>query len=510
MSSIEDKEFVIKTRINIICGLFNKAIILMCPFLLKQVLLKKLGADYLGLDSLFASILSVLSVSELGFGVAIVSNMYKPFIYNDAKHLSALINYYKKIYRIIGFVIVVLGGLLIPFLPNLIKGSYPDDLNITIVYMIFVINTAINYFLFSYMESIIIVAQRDDIKYTINTIIILAQTATQIVLLWFFENYYLYVMLLPIFTIISNIIIFFIVRKMFPNYDNNACILEDERKEIKIKTTGSFIIKACQLSRNSFDCICISAFIGLNMTAIYSNYYYVLLAMISILSIVTQSIRGGIGKHVFSESVEDNYNEFKKIDYIYMFLAGWFVVIYVCMIQPFMTIWMGKDMLLPFPVVLLLAFYFYLLKIGDIPSVYSYVKGLFWKHRYRALVETIGNLILNIILVREYGVYGIVIATIITLLLAGLIWGGKIVFDNYFGIEKLRTYFGFHIICLFVTALVTAFFYYICEALPFDGVYHLILRAVVCVVIPAMVMGVRIIYCRGIKNDSSDEKSLFF
>ena len=85
----------------------------------------------------------------------------------------------------------------------------------------------------------------------------------------------------------------------------------------------------------------------------------------------------------------------------------------LCLYQPFMMLWMGKNMMLPMSAVILLSLYFYLLKLGDIRALYSSAKGIWWEQRYRAIGETLMNLALNIILGRLFGVHGIILATMI-------------------------------------------------------------------------------------------------
>ena len=135
---------------NITFGFINKLIVLLVPFIIRTVIIKTLGSEYLGLNSLFVSILQVLNLAELGFSSAIVYSMYKPIAEKDTKTICALMNLYKKIYSVIGIVIIVVGLVLLPFLSYFIKGSYPNDINIYILYLIYLMNTAITYFLFAY------------------------------------------------------------------------------------------------------------------------------------------------------------------------------------------------------------------------------------------------------------------------------------------------------------------------------------------------------------------------
>ena len=115
---------------NIIWGIIEKIVTILMPFICRTVFIKVLGAEYLGLNSLFSSILQVLSISELGIGTAIVFSMYKPIAEDDKDSLCALLNVYKKVYQIIGTVILVVGLAILPVLPKLISGSYPHEVNI--------------------------------------------------------------------------------------------------------------------------------------------------------------------------------------------------------------------------------------------------------------------------------------------------------------------------------------------------------------------------------------------
>lgn len=243
------------------------------------------------------------------------------------------------------------------------------------------------------------------------------------------------------------------------------------------------------VSRNSFDSICTSLFLGLTVTAIYNNYYYILTAMISILSIVSAAIRGGIGNHVVTQDREKNYDELKQLDFIYMLVSGWFCICYICLIQPFMEIWMGKNMILPMPVVILFGIYFYLLKTGDMRSIYTEANGLWWEHRYRSISEAIGNLFLNIVLGKCFGIYGIITATIITIFFCNFLWSAHITFRCYFGMDKIKSYYCYHLKYAATSVVTFILTYYICFLLPFHhNIYILLARGIICIFVPGIVL----------------------
>ncbi len=471
---------------NLVFGAINKAIAILCPFVTRTVVLHILGTEYLGLNSLFSSILQVLNLSELGFSSAIIYSMYRPVSENDTETVCALLNFYRKVYAAIGVVILILGLCLLPFLPHLISGSYPDDVTLAIPYLLYLGNTVLSYFLFAYMSSLIVVYQRDDIKSRVNAVVTMLMHTAQIIILLTTRNYYLYLLIMPIFTILNNLRIAVVIHRMYPQYHCAGHVSRDTAQNIWMQVGGSFMFKISGTSRHSLDSICLSAFTGLVMTAMYNNYYYIIQAVSSLLSVVSSSFQGGIGNHVATKNEDENYQELKKIDFVYMWAAGWCTICLLCLYQPFMEIWMGRDMLFPFPVIILLCFYFYLTKINDMRTLYLTANGLWYQHRYCSVAEIIGNLVLNITLGRIFGVYGIILATIITVLICG-IWGAAITFKGYFGMDKFHDYLNYQIKYLLTTVGICSVTYLCCVLLPIQNtLVNLVVRAGFCIIIPAL------------------------
>ena len=175
---------------NIAWGIIERIFSILLPFITRTILIKILGAEYLGLNSLFTSILSVLSISELGIGTAIVFSMYKPIAEDDKDTICALLNIYRKIYIAIGSVILILGLAILPFLPKLIKGDVPADVNLYILYGIHLFDTVIGYYLFSYKAAIFSAHQRNDLISKRGAIINLIGSGLRIALLLYYKQYY--------------------------------------------------------------------------------------------------------------------------------------------------------------------------------------------------------------------------------------------------------------------------------------------------------------------------------
>ncbi|MFR5992244.1 MAG: lipopolysaccharide biosynthesis protein [Mediterraneibacter faecis] len=330
-------------RRNILFGILNKVITMFLPFVVRSVIIYALSAEYLGLNSLFSSILQVLNLTELGFSSAMVYSMYKPIAENDDETICALLNFYRKIYFIIGCIVLSLGLLLLPFLDKLINGDVPDNINIYILYLCYLVNTVLSYMMFAYRSSLLNAHQRTDVISNINTITLGSMYFLQIIVLIATKNYYTYVLMMPAFTILNNLIVAGVSRKYYPQYECKGELDSTLISGIKKQTVGLMVNKICAVSRNSLDNIFVSTFLGLAATAMYGNYYYIMNAIIAILMVVSNGLLAGVGNSIVTESPEKNYSDLNKINFVYMWFAGWCTICLICLYQPFMKLWVGKN-----------------------------------------------------------------------------------------------------------------------------------------------------------------------
>ena len=117
------------------------------------------------------------------------------------------------------------------------------------------------------------------------------------------------------------------------------------------------------------------------------------------------------------ESKEKNYEDMSKFLFLYMWIAGWMTCCLACLYQPFMNIWVGRNLMLSLLNMFLFCLYFYCLQMGVIRGVYYDAAGLWWYGKFRAFSEAILNIVLNIVLGKFFGITGIIVATLISLIL---------------------------------------------------------------------------------------------
>ena len=468
---------------NIIWGLFNKIVGIIIPFILRTAVIYYLGREYLGLDSLFNSILQMLNIAELGFNSAIVFSMYKPLAIGNDSEVCALLGFYRRVYRIIGVIVLVLGLSLTPLLPRLIKSGLPKDVNLYLLYFIFLINTVIGYWLFAYKKSLISACQREDIISITTSTVSVIKIIIQMALLLTIPNYYIFIVVMPLATIAENITSQIITLKIFPQYQPYGSISKDSIKSIVTHIKGLIITRICTTSRNSMDSIIISAYLGLASVTIYGNYYYILASIHGILYTITHSISAIVGNTIVKNTPSSNYKDMLTFNFIYMWLASFCTTCLLCIYQPFMKIWMGDEMLLSNGIMVLFCVYFYGLCMGDIRSTYYVACGLWWEGRFRSIAEAITNIVLNILLGKYFGISGIVIATIISILVINFGYGSTIIHRYYFKEISSWMFYKEHLYYVFVTLISSAICLYVCSLHHKSGILCIAINFVICLIL---------------------------
>lgn len=472
---------------NMLFGFILKAYQIVIPFVMRTAMIYLLGAQYLGLNSLFISVLQVLNLAELGIGSAMVYSMYKPIVEDDKAKICALMNLYRKYYHIIGVVIFLLGMVLLPFIPRLIKGDVPADINVYILYLMNLIATVLSYWLFAYKNSILTAHQRNDITSKVMLLTETCKYALQLIVLVFARNYYLYVLVILMTQVVTNILTAIIADKMYPEYQAKGKLLPEEVNEINVRIRDLFTSKLGYVIVNSADTIVISAFLGLTVLAIYQNYYYLITAVTGFIAIIFTSLTAGVGNSLISETREKNFSDFKKITFLITWIVGLGSICFLSLFQPFMELWVGKELLLDFPTVICLCVYFYISEINALLNLYKDAAGMWHEDRFRPLVTALANLFMNLIMVQFIGIYGIILSTVLSIMLVGMPWLLHNLFSVIFDKTNIKKYIFQLLKYACITIITGAITYRICLFVNVALFPTLIIRLCICLVVPNII-----------------------
>lgn len=459
---------------------------------MRTAMIYLMGVQYLGLNSLFTSVLQVLNLAELGVGSAMVYSMYKPIAEDDETAICALMKLYRTYYRVIGLVIAVVGCALTPFIPYLIKSDVPADINIYILYLLNLGATVLSYWLFAYKNSILYAHQRTDVVSRVTLVTNTVQYGLQLFVLWTFHNYYLYVIVMLATQALINIVTAFAANRLYPMYYPNGAVPLEERLRITNKIKDLFFIRIGSVVVDSADTIVISAFLGLTSLAIYQNYFYIMNSLYGMVGIVFISITAGVGNSLITDSIEKNYNDLRTFTFLLSGILCFCCTCFIGLYQPFMKIWVGDSLMLGFPFVILICIYFYVRLIASIWNVPKDAAGLWHTDRYRALIAAAVNLALNLAMVNYIGLYGILLSTIISVLFISCPW----ILHNIFKYVYKQSPWSYllqimkYLLC---TVVCCALNHRICTMLNYEGIAGVIIYALISVLISSLYL---IVFCK--------------
>lgn len=473
---------------NITFELMNTVVKNIFPFITRTVMIYVLGKMYLGLNSLFTSILQVLSLAELGVGSAVIYSMYKPIAEGNTSEVNALLSLYRRIYRVIGLAIMAIGLALMPFLRLIIKGDVPADMNLYVLYAINLFNTVLSYYLFAYKKSLLNANQRSDIISKIDMVLNAVGSIVRILVLLVLRNYYIYCLVSPAITVAQNLFADAATRKLFPQYHCEGEVPAEEVDKIKKNVVGILSYKVSYVFRNSFDSIVLSAFMGLATLAVYNNYFFILNTITNTISTITNSMVASIGNKIVMATKSENHKDMFKFQLLYMWIGSWCTVCLYCLYQPFMKLWVGEDMMFSEGIMIVFCIYFFSKSMNMICYAYRQAAGLWWEDKYRPVIEALSNLTLNIILVRYIGVLGVLLSTVVTLIPFNTLWGSHILYKKFFTEEKHSVYLGrlcYYALAAFAGCAATGL---VCGFVSVSNLWLvIILRGCICVVVPNII-----------------------
>ena len=405
-----------KTLKNSIISITAYVINLLLQFIGRRVFIIFLDIEYLGYQSLFSNVFSLLSVAELGVGGIISFHLYKELVQNNQQEIGKLMYLYKWVYRIIAVFVLTAGILCVPFLHNIVKNPTASWNYLYKIYFLQLASVVFGYFL-SYRRTIYIANQKEykcvQIDLYAETIVLIAQ----IVVLALFKNYLLYLGLQLFGKLLSNVIIAIGSNRDYPYLREKYTVkTEDIRRRNLIPDIKNYLVhKVSYIIFGGTDNIIITAFCGIRDVALYGNYYMLGEGVKGVLiSRLLSPVQATIGNIVYSDRTKEQlWEQFQVFDVFSFFFASYTSIGFLVFFQPAIQVWMGKEYLLPFSFVLVYSLFIYYGVLWEIIYKYRAVFGDYAQDRNCMLLSAVLNVVVSIACVRVWGITGVQIGTLV-------------------------------------------------------------------------------------------------
>lgn len=460
-------------KISTFAQIFN----MFLSFISRTVFIHLLTAEYLGLSGLFTNVLSILALSDLGIGNAIIINLYKPLAEKNEVAISKYMNFYALAYRVIGIVIIIFGVITVPFLNYIVKTD-TNIPNLHIIYFLYVLNSAISYFC-AYKRSIITADQKEYINVINRNVFLVLQNVLQIIFLFITKNYIVYIFIMVICTLLSNLKISQVANKYYPYLKNNKSKLsKSEIKRLFKDLKAMMYHKIGNTIINSTDNIIISSFLGVIWVGLYSNYSMIIGIITTFALLIFSSASASIGNLNATESSEKVYFIFRVMQFLGVWIYGFCSLCFIFLLNPFIELWIGNKYVIDNITMIIIVLAFFIKGIISIPGTFVDSLGLFWNTRYKPWIMALLNVFISILGAQILGLKGVFIGTIVSYCLTSLWVDPYILYKHKFKtkfIEYCR-FLGKFIIQLLLIFVILFFIEY--------KINNYVLKFITCIILP--------------------------
>lgn len=481
-----------KAAKNVIFSTGGYFLQLILSLVVRIYFVKYIGREYLGLNSVYASILSMLSIADLGLDTVFVYLLYKPLKEYNYSVIKGVLNLYKIVYRYIALFILIVGVSLIPFLPKII-GHSSSLTGVYSIYFLYLINAIVGY-LNAYNRSLLIADQNGYVVNGLTSGFIVIVDTVQIFQIIFFPNPIIYMIIQVIGTILTNVIITYVVNRRYSRVVHHSAAKLDSnmRRTLIHNGVGGISNKIGSIIVISSDNVLLSIFTNLVTVGMYSNYTVLTSACSKVMQTISSAITPSLGQMGVERDVGKNKDIFLELTFIIQSISLFVFAGFLNFVAPFVRLWLGTQNVFPMFLTWLISFNLWLTLIRTPAWMFTDSFGLQWIQKWKAVIEAVVNLGISLLflIVFKLGIEGIILGTILSTISVVLWYEPWIVFKCVIPEMNLRKYFAFclpFLILIFGITSINMLMIFSFK-LRFDGVYAFVFSTI-------EFLGLIIVYC---------------
>ena len=402
---------------NIKYGLISQMLNIIIQFVSRTFFVQILGKEYLGINGLFTNVLTILSLADLGINSILIYSMYNPLLNKDIDKIKQLMNEYKKIYTVISGIVLLFGLALIPFLRYIINDvSIPE--NIYIIYLLYLINSVVSY-LCIYKISILNADQKEYIITIYQQIFNIISNIIMLLMLYITHNFILYLTIKFGFSIVMNVCLSKKAVKLYPEIANTSGyeLSKVEKNQIYSNAFAMIFHKIGGVIVNGTDNIILSSMVSITAVGIYSNYLLIISAVKTFSTQFFNSMTASVGNLVSEKNNDYSHNIFRVIFFLNFIVYSFCTICLFNLLNRFIALWLGLDYLFENYIVFIIVFMFFVDGMRISVQIFRNSMGIFKQDKYRPLFEAVFNIVISIILVKIFGISGVFLGTILSMLL---------------------------------------------------------------------------------------------
>lgn len=416
--------------LNLVFGITSQLIIITLGVFIPKLLLDNFGSEVNGLIQSISQIIIYFSLFEAGVGAASIQALYGPISRGDKKNINEILAatslFYKKT-GILYFVAVVLLALIYPIIIN----SDIDKTEISFIILFTGLGGAFDYFFQGKYRIYLTAEGKSYIIALVATIMSIITNGTKIVLLLLGKDIIVVQASFFLLSIIKVVIFQIYIRK---NYKWIDLSVYPDKKAISQKNSV-FIHQISTLVFSNTDVLILTVLTNLKVVSVYVLYNMFFTIIDNLINTIKGSLTFALG-----QTYHSNRAKFMKLFdayeiYIMSLVFSLFSITYI-LILPFLELYTAGvndikyvDNILPILFVMIKL----IVTARTSGNVAINIAGHFKKTQNRSIFESILNLSCSIFLVNSYGIYGVLLGTLIAVTYRSIdivIYSNKIILER--------------------------------------------------------------------------------
>ena len=398
---------------NIFWGLFSQIIILLLGLVLPRLFLIHYGSEINGIIASVNQVFTYVALLESGIGAATVQALYKPIIEDNKEDICSILSatkyYYKKV-SLLYLIAIILISIIYPFLVTTTLNWW----QLTLIILFQGLPGVVNFYFQATLLQLLLAEGKNYIVSNVNLIIQISIYISKIILVLLKVNI-IYIQAIYFLISLVQMLIYFIYFRRKYKWVN----LNKKPNHNALNQKNSFLIHQISLLIfSSTDMIILSIFCDFEVVSIYSIYNLIFTSINMLIGTIYNSISFNLGHNY--HACKKNYIKIHDTFENY-YISFVFATISICyiLIIPFLRLYtqgISDGNYINQPLGLLFCLVQLLTSIRVICNNLIRISGHMKNTISRTIIESGINLVASMFFVNKYGIYGVLMGTIVALL----------------------------------------------------------------------------------------------
>lgn len=401
--------------LNTFLGLFDKFVICILGLVLRRIFLDNIGAEISGLSSLFQNIIEFLSLATAGLVTAIYPRLYQYNAENDYENIKKIMRITRQFYMFVSMFMFFMGVICSFRVDRMI---YDNQYSLSFIRIVFLIQILSHCVRILSSPAVAMLSAREQGYYNIilDIIVNLYIYITQIFVVIISHSYILYLCVSLIGYFIYVVTLEIVVNHLYPWASSSVFSKPEKIVGLFGDMKFTIIMQIANFIFVSTDSIVISSRVGLKQVNAYGNYMTIATAILAIYTSIDAAVRNYFGnKLAVDDSVEEKESFMKNVTYIYFIIGLFCAIEYICLIEPFVSWWLGEAYVLSNTISVLFGLYIFMQILYNVSPEYLQILGIFRQDMVANISSAVVNLALSFVLIHYMGIAGVLFGTLIGL-----------------------------------------------------------------------------------------------